>query len=63
MTGPVLVGGVYAISHTLVLVVEPLIGARVHEVEPKLPPAPPSSHDTVPVGMLFVPILESKTLA
>jgi len=36
---------------------------NVHELELKLPPAPPSSQVTVPVGVVFIPVLESKTFA
>ena len=35
--------------------------ASVHELELKVPPAPPSLHDIVPVGVLFVPGVESTT--
>jgi len=43
--------------------VEPLNGANVQEGELKLPPAPPSSQVTVPVGIIFGPVLESTTFA
>jgi len=46
--------------HTLVLVEVPNC-VNVHEAVVKLPPAPPSLQDTVPVGILFVPELESRT--
>ena len=36
---------------------------NVHEVELKTPPLPPSSHVTVPDGMVFVPRPGSLTLA
>ena len=62
MTGPVFAGGVYMMAHVLVLV-EVLYCDNVHEVALKLPPAPPSLHDTVPVGMLFVPELVSTIFA
>ena len=62
VTGPVFVIGVYVTEHILVLVEVPNC-ANVHEVESKLPPAPPSSHDIVPVGMIFVPGLGSRTFA
>ena len=60
MTG--LVDGVYVTEHILVLG-EVSYCDNVHEVESKLPPAPPSSHDTVPVGRIFVPGLVSRTFA
>jgi len=59
---PAFAGGLYTMAHLPVLVEVPNC-ANVHEVALKLPPAPPSLHDTVPVGMLFVPTLESRTLA
>jgi len=41
---------------------EPVAGARV-QVEPlKDPPAPPSLQATVPLGLVFLPALESATL-
>ena len=36
---------------------------NVHEVELNNPPLPPSSHETVPVGIIFVPRPGSLTLA
>src|SRR5439155_473257 len=48
--------------HTLVLVEVPNC-VNVHEAVVKLPPAPPSLQDTVPVGILFVPRLESRIFA
>ena len=36
---------------------------NVHEVELNSPPLPPSSHETVPVGITFVPVPGSLTLA
>ena len=63
MTGPAF-GEVYEMPHALVLV-EVLYCVNVQELEleleVKVPPAPPSLHDTVPVGILFVPELESRT--
>ena len=44
--------------HVLELV-EPTNGVNVHELALKLPPALPSLHATVPVGIPFVPELES----
>ena len=53
--------GVYIIVQALAL---ELVGASVQEEpELKLPPAPPSLHDTVPVGLVFVPMLGSLTAA
>jgi len=47
----------------LLELVEPLKGTNVHDMKSKLPPAPPSSQETVPVGIIFVPVLESTTFA
>src|SRR5438094_4195815 len=49
-------------AHVLVLV-EVLYCDNVHEVALKLPPEPLSLHDTVPLGIVFVVELESRTLA
>src|SRR2546422_958121 len=46
----------------LVLVEVPYC-ANMHELELKLPSTPPSLHDTVPVGIVFVLEFESRTLA
>ena len=46
--------GVYAMTQMLVL---ELAVTNVQEVELKIPPAPPSLHDTVPVGVAGVPFV------
>ncbi len=48
MTGPAIEGDVYTVVHVLAL--EPF-DVNVHREGLKLPPAPPSLHDTVPVGV------------
>jgi len=50
---------VYTIVHLLTGIVGD--GTSVQEEEAKSPPAPPSLHDTVPVGGLFVPVNLSVT--
>ena len=62
MIGPGVPGGVYTTAHMLVLSEVPNRD-NVHEVELKLPPAPPSFHDIVPAGRIFVPGLGSRTFA
>ena len=47
LTGPVVVGVVY---FTVQVLESELIEDNVHELELNFPPAPPSLHDTVPVG-------------
>jgi hypothetical protein len=56
VTGPADDGGVYTMVQKLV--------ANVQEaLELKLPPAPPSLHAIVPVGLVFVPKALSATTA
>src|SRR2546426_1586807 len=52
--------GVYDIVHVLEA---PLAAASVHVGLLKVPPAPPSLHDTVPVGLVGVPLVVSVTTA
>ena len=54
------VDGVYPIVQALTFVVR---AVRVHVLELKLPPEPPSLHDTVPVGKYLVPPAASATFA
>lgn len=59
-TEPAVEGGLYVSLQ--VLIVE-LAVERVHDELLKLPPAPPSLHDMVPVGVVSVPELVSLTVA
>ena len=55
VTDPIF-NGVYDIIHWLM---SGVAVASVHVELPKVPPAPLSPHDTVPVGAVFVPVFES----